>query len=381
MPIPLTDTDLRNASELLGVSPSTLKPFREYDPWNHNSLEGYICSQNDKHYGALVIIQINDTPVVPQVIYGMPKIQYPFAKTDTGERNYHHSMEDVVAIIKAEKWDGTNICAYTYWDGEKQCVAYKTRLTAILRGDSTYGNFRAMWDEVNPITAHGNPYSELLKMGFHVCFELCGFRNPHTVKYPFALEAKYLVAIRKDGVPIIPEGDYVVMDFISEYEKAREDAEKINTNEDEVIYTEGSVFYLIRGNGFATPFKCKPESVEKLHWMSSTIEPGAVYTTVVNALENMDYTELTVENVLPLFQEEYTEEQISRSMIRIEKAIAQVVGHIEWVQRVRRAADSLVGNTEQPIDKGILMKYMSDFFARTEMRQVYSALREIGYLE
>jgi type I site-specific restriction endonuclease len=95
----------------------------------------------------------------------------------------------------------------------------------------------------------------------------------------------------------------------------------------------------------------------------------------------MDYTELTVENVLPLFQEEYTEEQISRSMIRIEKAIAQVVGHIEWVQRVRRAADSLVGNTSQPIDKGILMKYMSDFFARNEMRQVYSALREIGYLD
>lgn len=387
MPIPLTDADLRNASEVLGVSTSTLKPFKEYDPWNHNSLEGYICSQNDKHYGALVIIQINDTPVVPQVIYGMPKIQYPFAKTDTGERNYHPIPDDTHDIIKAEKWDGTNICAYTYRVAddkgqEKICIAYKTRLTAILRGDSTYGNFRAMWDEVNPVRPGSAYYDALIEDNVHLCFELCGYKNPHTVKYPFPLEAKYLVSVRKNGTLTHPEGIRVLGNFIDEYEQARKSAEIINTMyEDEVIYTEGSVFYLIRGNGFATPFKCKPESVEKLHWMSSTIEPGAVYTTVVNALENMDYTELTVENVLPLFQEEYTEEQISRSMIRIEKAIAQVVGHIEWVQHVRRAADSYRAHSDWPLDKGSIMKYMSDFFARTDMRQVYSALKEIGYLE
>jgi hypothetical protein len=311
----------------------------------------------------------------------MPKIHYPFSKTDTGERNYHVSMQllYVKGLIRAEKWDGTNICAYTYKNEYgMNCIAYKTRLTPILRGESEYGNFRALWNEINPVPTT-NVFKDALQAGYHVCFELCGFRNPHLVKYPFPLAAKPLVYIdNHTGKTCFPYGAEIEGDFIALYENARKEAEQINTNEEENLLTEGSVFYLLMTDGGAIPFKCKPESIEKLHWAAGSIEPGAVYTTVVNALENMDYTELTLESVRPLFQEEYTGEQIARSQTRIEKAIAQVIEHVVFVKKVKETAKHfplLVG-----IDKGVLMRYMSNHFGRNEMSRVYSALRELGYV-
>jgi len=44
--------------------------FQVQDPYNPNTLEGYLCRQGDYRYGALVITKVNDTPTEQPVVKG-----------------------------------------------------------------------------------------------------------------------------------------------------------------------------------------------------------------------------------------------------------------------------------------------------------------------
>ena len=67
-----------NAAKLLDIKPDELDPFDICDTFNNNQLRGYISRHSDYRYGAMVITHVNNKLCPSQIIYGTPKIKYPF---------------------------------------------------------------------------------------------------------------------------------------------------------------------------------------------------------------------------------------------------------------------------------------------------------------
>ena len=98
--------DITRASELLNVKEKSLHIFEVVDTFNDgNILSGFICNERTHLYGSLVITSVNDD-VREQVVYGTPKMHYPF------DRDGKFNWPPVNEIQAWEKFDGTNILAY-----------------------------------------------------------------------------------------------------------------------------------------------------------------------------------------------------------------------------------------------------------------------------
>ena len=165
------------------------------------------------------------------------------------------------------------------------------------------------------------------------------------------------------------------------YEYWREQDQKANEGlEEGEFHTEGKVVYVTIDRQTWTPVKCKPECIEQIHWSRGVIPYNSVYTTVVNALENMEYTEINRDSIRELLLEEYSDEQIDKSMARIDKAIHEVRSHAERVLEVQRLVPDYLNLTgfKPPLDKTGIMRYLSRYFDKGEMRKVYNAVRELG---
>ncbi len=388
-------------AELLGVKPKFMKPFEVDDPYNENNdIEGFICFYSDNRYGSLVITHVNDIETEPQVIYCMPKIKYPFGITDGGDRIYNWP-ENWKSYRAYSKWDGTNICSYSYADEQGlRYITHKTRLTPILRTNTAYGDFKGLWDiclERNPALIDPE---EVGKGWMSYCYELYGYQNPHLVKYDVDIACVPLLKVNQQSGEIgVPDtfkvgwsAGYAVQGFeeiTAGYERLREVAQKRNEGlEEGEFVTEGYVVF-VTCDGFAwTPVKCKPEIIEQIHWSRGVIPYNSVYTTVVNALENMEYTEINRDSVRILLEEEYSDEQIESSTARIDRAIVAVVEHAERVVKVKKLLEDYLmycgrrcGKIiRNPFVKSTVMRYLSDFFPKSDMRKVYNAVRELGFL-
>jgi len=68
---------INRASEILDVKLDEFQEFTERDSFSNNILCGVICKRSDYRYGSMVIFEINEEPT-EQVIYGTPKLNYPF---------------------------------------------------------------------------------------------------------------------------------------------------------------------------------------------------------------------------------------------------------------------------------------------------------------
>ena len=85
--------------------------------------------------------------------------------------------------------------------------------------------------------------------------------------------------------------------------------------------TEGTVWYVAEPSGRVTMWKCKPESVEAIHWATG-INKAAVIATCWNTLETSDV--LNYDVLLPLLSEEYQPDDIEKFRGPIEDAIRRV---------------------------------------------------------
>ena len=393
---------LTQAAELLGVRESTLSHFFVRDPFNEpNTLEGHLCRQSDHRYGALVIQQVNLRNLrKPQVVYATPKLRYPFARTDDQDddcRRYHFP-EKVLWVKVYEKLDGTNICAYSYADAEgRRYVTFKTRLTPVI-GESRYGNFRGMWRE---LLESDEDLAKLL--GYAQCgacslsFEMYGYRNPHLVVYDVPLAAKFIFYVDQlhgavgppppsmcpsEELRLLPVATFTdQQDLVAFYNQKREEAEAGNRTfeedgEERVEGTEGFVFYVLDEDGYKTMWKCKPSSIEAIHWVGDTIPLSIVLPTCWNALESCE-GELTVEYVEELLAEEFKPHQVDASRPRVEKAVGIVLERLAWRARVQEEYSSC-GATFEKDGKGPVMRALAARFDRGKMRRVFGALRELG---
>jgi hypothetical protein len=373
-----TDTQsLSVATQIISLDAKWLQPFDVEDPFNDNlRLRGFLCQKPDHRYGALVITHVGEEEI-PQLILATPKLHYPFGK----DGSFH--FPPVKTIHLYEKLDGTNVLAYRYQDGEGRWrLTYKLRLSPTLR-NSRWGAFLDMWQEL--LQTHPTIPQLVEANGCHISFEMYGARNIHLLVYERDLAVAVLFGVLRDA-SVIPAHRLNLLDVpgaplfgelaaaedpVAKYAEIRGQMEKRNrtTDDEKLTGVEGTVWYVEEPNGRITLWKCKPESVEAIHWALG-INKKAVIATCWNFLETDD--DLRYETLLPLLLEEYELRDIETFRVHIQECINHVRHEFEFKERVLREYDKL--GMAILTEKATVMRALSNCFPRNEMKKVYTLI-------
>jgi hypothetical protein len=372
---------LDQASIVLDVDRKYLQPFESEDPFNPGMLvEGALCQKPNHLYGALAILRVNGHSC-PQKIYATPKLHYPFGKDGT----FH--FPPVRDIHCYEKLDGTNVLAYSYHDAEGAAYrSYKLRLSPFLR-NGKWGDFLEMWKTL----LSQNPSAATLGLAenLHVSYEMYGSENEHLVKYDKGLDLAALFAIRRDTSELVapfalPLGETPsprllmrldsTTDPTAAFAQLRAEMEDLNTPSEngKIKGTEGAVWYVRSPNGAVSMWKCKPESVEEIHWATG-INKEAVMATCWNLLESSDC--LTFESLQPLLLEEYQADDIEKFKPHIDDCLRRVEQEQNFRLSVKSAYEELRSEgLDIQSSKGEVMRALSRKFPKDQMSRVYSAI-------
>ena len=372
--------DMEDAKNLVGLEEKWLQPFDVIDPFSGLRLEGFLSLKPDHRYGAVILLRVGGSDA-PQLIYATPKLHYPFGKT--GEFVFPR----ISKIDIYEKLDGTNVLAYTYSDAEgKRHLTYKLRLYPVLR-DGKWGNFLGMWQEML------RRYPEIPDLvdtnECSISFELYGSRNVHLMVYEETLNCAVLFGVdtfgkcrppdelRVLGVPLaVHHGTLRAgQDPVVEYNRIRATLQSgIEELEDgKLSGSEGTVWYVTTVSGENVLFKCKPESVEAIHWKGGISKEG-VKATCWNLLEVED--ELTFPALERLLLEEYSQKDIDNFKVHIDACMVDVNHQLAFRNRVLEEYAKVGISLET--DKSAVMRQLSTKFARNEMKKVYTLIVRHG---
>jgi hypothetical protein len=369
--------DLQLAESLLSIEAKLLQQFDVEDPFNGNKrLRGFLCQKPDHRYGALALTHV-DGAEAPQAIFATPKLHYPFGK----DGSFH--FPPIKKILMYDKLDGTNILAYRYKDSNgKPYLTYKLRLAPVVK-NSKWGPFLDMWSEL--LKKYPDIPKLVEKNDCHISFEMYGARNAHLIVYEDPLAVAALFGVRPDASVLppasldllgVPSAKLVArleagQDPVAKYAEIREDMEKRNrpTDDDKISGTEGTIWYAETPNGHISMWKCKPESVENIHWATG-INKEAVRATCWNYFETGD--DLSYDTLLPLLLEEYQMDDIESFRKHIEACISQVRHEFEFKEQVLSLYDSL--GLSISADKNVVMRSLSQNFQKGDMRNVFTII-------
>lgn len=365
----------------LNIKEKDLQPFETPDPIHpQHTLKGYISRKSDHRYGAVAITHINNKNAY-QLLYATPKQHYPFGKD--GKFIFPRAKE----VEVYEKLDGTNVCAYRYRFEGSTFQTYKLRLFPVLR-NSKFGNFLDLWMEML------EKYPQLSTIchtnNCSVSFELYGSRNTHLITYPVPLDIALLFGVDTDariippakldnqGIPVARQLARITSgaELVAQYKRIQTETENANTqNPDETINgSEGAVWYLLDEKGTTTQFKCKPESVEQIHWGTGAIDANVIKATAHNVLETEDV--ITYEATVELLKEEFSEEQVEISETRIRKVVTELVEWYAFNREVMEIYEKMDVDFHE--DKGTVMRAMSKHFPKNAMKKVGYILKNTG---
>ncbi len=365
----------------LQVKEDELQSFEVNDPFNpQNLLRGFISLKSDHRYGAVAITHINGKAAY-QIHFGTPKQRYPFGK----DGDFHFPAAKEIEVY--DKLDGTNVFAYRYSRNGERFQTYKLRLSPVLR-NSKFGEFLELWKEILERYQQISRVCEVNACG--ISFEMYGSRNTHLILYEEPLDIALLFGIDHEARILspsklnclkIPSARLLAritsrQELGREYNRFREDIEKRNIkNEDETISgSEGVVWYLSDLEERVRQFKCKPESVEEIHWANSAIDINTIRATAHNVLETED--EITYESTTRLLREEFSSDQVELSETRIKNVIEDLR---QWYAFQREVLDIYNGlGVSINDDKGRVMRKMSEHFPKQRMKKVYTAIVQSG---
>lgn len=357
--------------------------FCEIDPFNpKNEVAGYISRKSNEFYGALLITRVSNKDVRPQLIMGSPKMHYPFLPREDGTRKYAFPSARNIEVY--EKLDGTNILAYFYFDNASRYCSYKTRLRPFIQS-GRFGDFLGMWKEV-AANYFKEIQKEMVRSDCNLSFELYGARNPHLIAYKNALDIALLFGITNDGkilsptylksldLPLVTKLKDIGKDYVWNYEQLQKDLQAGLRQEEEGYYSgvEGAVWYLHTPEDRCIQLKCKPETIEAIHFSAGTggLAKNIIIATCWNAFENVDT--LTTTFVKQLLLEEFKPEVIEAKHYLIEKCITFVTGEAEFRQEVLSSYKATGKNIL--LDKVSIMRELSSKFPRDKMKKVYSLI-------
>jgi len=373
-------TDVSKAMELLELREKWLEPFDVIDPFSSLPLAGYLSLKPDYRYGALALLKVGGRES-SQRILATPKLHYPFDRIGT----FHFPSVKKIDIY--EKIDGTNIFTYQYRDAQSNWhVTYKLRLHPVLR-NGKWGNFLDMWKEMLERYPQIPELRVLNKCS--LSFELFGSRNAHLMLYDTPLDCALLFGVDADGryrsideidrlgvpVPTHLGGLKAGEDPVAAYGRIREKLQAtIQSRDDEKLSgQEGAVWYVTTTKMERVLFKCKPESVEAIHWKGG-INKAAVMATCWNLLETEDF--LDYGKLERLLLEEYSQTEIDAFRGHIDVCIADVTEELRFRERVLETYDKI--GIKLAEDKASVMRKLSTEFPRTLMKKVFTLISRYG---
>jgi len=360
------------ARELFGKD--TFSFFEIEDKWNvGNILKGYISHKATELYGALFITHINNLEA-PQLIYGTPKMHYPF------DKNGVYNFPPATSIEIYTKLDGTNILAYYYYTTREKFLTFKTRLTPTVT-NGKWGNFESMLRDM--IQKYPQiPYMNQAN-GFNISYELVGARNKHLIDYDFPLDIRILFGISKDGIIIppskiretynVPKADLettITRNYIEHYEEEQKRLERrLIKLEEGYQGQEGQVWYLNSKDKWLQ-IKAKPETIETIHFASGGINKNSILTTCINAFEN--YEEIDYDKIKKLLSEDFNEKQIEAQHYLVLKCIKEVKEQVKFKESVLVLYQKT--GLDINIHKKEVMGKLSKHFDKKQMNKVYSII-------
>ena len=374
---------IKNGQQILD---SDCSEFRATDPFNpQNHVEGQISFSRDRRYGALQIKKINGEPADQPLIFGTPKIAYPFGLG----HNYRFPSAD--RIYRFRKYDGTNIFMYRYKNNGREYITFKVRLFPFLRG-----RYITMWKH---ILRKYRQITELFKMnpdatGFS--FELYGSDNPHTIQYKdVRLDIVLLFGLRgtqgqivlnteieADDIPKAEQLGSIETDYVWHYEQEQQDLDKrlsfigLDQNQAPMFSgEEGSIWYVrLKDTSEIRPYKCKPHRIEQVHWTQgqTPLSAPVIWGTILKAFENWENPEL--DEIIAILNEDYPIHQITISIGQIKQMFntAKNAANTEkkiWELMVMHRFD---GNTDTAV---VFHKIANQF--EQDKRLIYKTIKNV----
>lgn len=371
--------------------PRMWRPFLDVDPFNpQNRVAGHVQFIGGDEYGALAITHVNDRPA-PQFIKVTPKAAYPFHKDGSWVL---YDAREVQAFVKI---DGTNICQYGYRDADgNPFTTFKLRTRPFMSP-----HFLSLLERA--LERYPGVAGHRLQPGEAVAYELYGYENRMLIRYPAPIDLALLfgrdvggnIVAPQDGLPQFDGPDCPVAerrpialtgDLTETYRQRQQEISSRLVRLDEEYFDgeEGEMLYVQFADGareepgsFTRLIKLKPPEIEEIHWSLDHVPQEEAAAVARNVFEVSDSPE--VADMVQLLAEEWSEEQIARSMDTIERVLAEAIQRRAFQDEVLAIYAELQNPDAFREDRAGVMRAMSARFPRSMMSRVYSVLVERGY--
>ena len=383
--------DLHYRHTVPATHPRMWRPFIEVDPFNpQNRVAGHIQFIGGDEYGALSITHVNDRPA-PQFIKVTPKAAYPFHKD--GSWVLHDARE----VSAFEKIDGTNICQYGYRDADgRPFTSFKLRTRPFVSPHFLNLLERAL-----------EPYPGVQEHRLQPCeaavYELFGYENRLLIRYDAPIDLALLFGRNAQGelvapneaahlfggldCPVAERHPFVLSTDLAEAyrERQQEISSRLVWLDDEYFQgQEGEMLYVRFADGareqpgsFTRLIKLKPPEIEEIHWALDHVPKEEAAAVARNVFE-VSETPL-LEDMMQLLAEEWSDDQIARSLDTIERVLKEAVERRVFQEEVLAVYSQLHGPEDFRQDRPAVMRSMSQRFPRSLMNKIYSVLVERGY--
>ena len=381
--------------QIIAITEVSAKHWQPFDATSPGGIPfaGYLCRQESDKLGMLAITRLGGQERL-EFIPAMPKIHYPYIQDREGRLQV--SIPVPINIVDARftvKLDGTAIIFYPLTDAQGQVleVIARTRLLPVL-APSRWGDWLGLLADVLPNRA---PVEAAVREQHVVLvFELWGHRNPHLVRYeqPLALTLHTAIRHRKPvshqrladiaqryGLALAPTLEAAAPDpagLATAYRRwqARLEAENQAAGQD-VFVQEGAILVLSTVET-ATYWKCKPPSIEEIHWQAGQrISKEIVRQALLKLLENgYDFAAGRVEDVQAALEGDFDPQQVAAEAELINRTYLDFVIEIQRQAWLRSLVDSSGLN---PHDLPALMRHLAPHYPRKEMGWVYATVKTL----
>lgn len=388
----MNTTLLDQISAITEVSARHWQPFDATSPGGI-AFAGYLCRQESDKLGMLAVTRLGDQERL-EFIPAMPKIHYPYIQDREGRPQV--SIPVPINIVDARftvKLDGTAIIFYPLTDAQGQVleVIARTRLLPVL-APSRWGDWHGLLADVLPNRA---PVEAAVREQHVVlAFELWGYRNPHLVRYeqPLALTLHTAIRHRKllshqrladiaqrYGLALAPTLEAAAPDAAGlavAYRRWQARLETENQAAGQDVFVQEGAILVLSTVETATYWKCKPPSIEEIHWQAGQrISKEIVRQALLKLLENgYDFGAGRVEDVQAALEGDYDPQQVAAESEMINRTYLDFVIEIQRQAWLRSLVDSSGLN---PHDLPALMRHLAPHYPRREMGWVYATVKTL----
>ncbi len=375
---------------ITGVAAKYWQPFETTSPGGIR-FGGYVCRQESEKLGALALTMVDGQERL-EFIYAMPKIHYPYQQDRHGQTQLVIPVPQNVTDARFTiKLDGTAIIWYALSDaaGNVREVIPRTRLQPVLT-PSRWGDWNQLLAEALP--DRSGLERAVREQGVVLTCELWGARNPHLVKYDVPLKLTLHTAIRHKKMVshrrLVDIAQRYGFELVESIEVARPDAESLaaayrrwqqtmearNKSAGEGVFVAEGAILVLSTAETATYFKCKPPSIEEIHWaVGQNLSRELVQQTLHKMLENgYDFDAGRVEDVMTELEADFQPQQIEGAADLIRRVWQDFRIELQRRAWLRGLVDA---SGLDPRDLPNMMRYLSQHYPKKEMSWVYATVK------